>query len=369
MAALALLEIVTGVTALILLFGGLSISFYGFKEKFIPNLALGFSMLALTVMFFLDLRVGLLTSSEETMARFLLYLGTLFTILVNISFILYNDRILGQTISPRTLFGLAIGCITFGYILNEPWDVKWSLIPTGTDWVYGWVLDPKFEFSLLLAFLLSFTIGNFLLSIWPVYKKGNLNQRQRKILLAVMVVVLIFGVGGGLLIVILEEVLSITKFILSLLMFCVGFVQFFDPFALYFVRVKIDVCGITSDSGIPYVTYIPELFDVSMGVSAIRGIQALIKEIISTGASLKIIDTGDKKILFEYKNINDAQRIIAFLIADIETTALRKALKTILTTFKDKYEDELEDLIDTERFKPFKDEIEQILSPFQVMLF
>ncbi|MFX0090358.1 MAG: hypothetical protein ACFFBD_01250 [Candidatus Hodarchaeota archaeon] len=367
MSSISLIQIVTGLTAVISFIIGTSVLYHGAKRKFSPSLFLGFFFYCFTAMTALDFLVSLLTISEEELARVLMNLSTIAMIVSVLFFLLYTDRITGVTLalSPKTAIGLFLCGITLGIAIEEPWEQLH--VGTGST---GWVQLWQDNFTIIFLFVLLFAFGNFLLTLWSAYKEIE-NPRQRLIVFSVFWG-LVIAVGGGAVLVVLEDLalagLLIPRleiYVLFLGTIILGIAQLLEPLALYFIPARIDVCGIANDSGVPYVSYVPVggAFDTSLGTAAITGVQALIKEVANAEKGIKSLDSGDKKILFEYYQAKEgSSRVIAFLISSVETISLHDALSHVLTTFIKQYEKDLDLVVDVDYFMPFQEEIKQILS-------
>ncbi|MFX1254947.1 MAG: hypothetical protein ACFFCZ_25285 [Promethearchaeota archaeon] len=357
-----IIQIITAALALLFFFLGTNMLYYGLKRRFSPSLALAPAMYAFTTMLVLDFMVRLLPETDIELATLLMGLSNISIIILTLSFIIYNDRIIGSAISPRTVIGIFIGALTLGVAWGQPW---WTEYHSG----FGWLQHLNTDFILIFFLMILFGLINFLLTLWSAYREIE-DLRRRLIVGAVFWGFIIAVCGGGLFVILgelgIETVPGLDNYIFLFGMAIVGIAQIVDPLALYFIRARIDVCGIASDSGIPYVSYVPEggLFDVTLGTAAIAGVQALIKEVARAEKRVKTLDSGDKKILFEYSQIGDDQLVAAFLISSVETIALRDQLSHILNSFVNKYKDELDQIVDSDRFEPFKEEIASNLSFF-----
>ncbi|MFX0061041.1 MAG: hypothetical protein ACFFC7_02565 [Candidatus Hermodarchaeota archaeon] len=359
-----IIQIITAALALLFFFLGTNMLYYGLKRKFSPSLALAPAMYAFTSMLVLDFTVRILSQADIALARLLMTLSNVSIIILALSFIIYTDRIIGSAVSPRTVVGIFITALTLGVAWGEPWWIEYSS-------EYGWIQHLNADFILVFFLMVLFGLINFLLTLWSAYREVE-GLRRRLIIGSVFWGFIIAGIGGGLFVIVgelgvatgIEIVPGLDNYILLFGMAIVGIAQIVDPLALYFIRAKIDVCGIASDSGIPYVSYVPEggLFDVTLGTAAIAGVQALIKEVAQAEKRIKSLDSGDKKILFEYSQPGEESMVAAFLISSIETIALRDALSHILNSFVSQFKNDLDQIVDSDRFESFKADIENILS-------
>ncbi|MFX1534952.1 MAG: hypothetical protein ACFFDI_12075 [Promethearchaeota archaeon] len=361
MAAITTYGVVAGIFAIIYFALACRILYYGIKRNFTPSLVLGMSFYALTVVFVIDFLVSLLSEAEGALATGLMAIGTVAIVITALGFVLYSDRIVAIAITPRAIIGIFLCALTLGMV----WKTQWTINYSTSGWVQVWDDD----LTIMYLVLVLFAIGGLILILWSVYRETE-NQRQRLITLSVIVGLSIAALGAGI-VALLGEVVGIEFFprLDAYLMFLgtlfLGIAQILDPQALYFIRAKIDVCGIASDSGIPYVSYVPEggLFDVTLGTAAIAGVQALIKEVAQAEKRVKSLDSGDKKILFEYsQSREESPMVAAFLISSVETIALRDALSHILDSFVSKYKEDLDQIVDSDRFEPFKADIKDSLS-------
>ncbi|MFX0094007.1 MAG: hypothetical protein ACFFBD_19875 [Candidatus Hodarchaeota archaeon] len=362
MTASPLFEVVAGTGSIIFFVLGGSILYYGIKKRFTPSLAMACVFFALSATSAFDFFTGLLLFEEMNPALVLMNLANISIIIMALSLVIYSDRISGISISPKTIVGVFLCALSLGMAWREPWD------PDYTE-ANGWVQLWQDDFTLIFLIMLLFAAGNFILIIYSAYREME-DPRQRIIILFVLLGFCIPGGAGGL-VVFLDEFFAIQFFprldayLIFLGLVFVGFAQLIDPLALYFVNARIDVCGIASESGVPYVTYVPEggLFDVSLGTAAIAGVQALIKDVSRAEKSVKSLDSGDKKILFEYcEPASCESRLVAFMISNTETVGLRDALAHILASFEEQYSEHLSDIVDSTLFDPFKSEIERSLS-------
>lgn len=339
---------------------GTSITYNGIKKKFSPSLLLGFAFYCFTAIIAQQIIFSLYTQLNEDLAKIIINTTPILFILFATAILLYTDQIFGVSISYKTLIGLFLCGVLFGVAWHVPIIIEYN---GGTGWTVLWHIN----FASTLTCLLIFVFSNLFLALLHPYREIK-DKKQRLMILSVFWGIII-AIGGN----IIEAFLTWTGLIIPPLSIyslflgiaVIGAVQIIEPLALYFVNAEIDACVIVNESGIPYVTYTPKGKNVDgyFVSSFLTGILSAIKEVLKAEKGIKSLDSGDKKILFEYHQLeNGPSRIIAFLISDIETISLRDSLSHILDSFLDQYGTQLEDAVNTGRFKSFEEEIAKELS-------